>query len=81
MAASPDAEQRYTEVDLRGPTAIVVGAEQYGLNKVWYREADACVRIPMAGQSDSLNFAGATTILLYEVVRQRAGIPPEGNSV
>jgi RNA methyltransferase, TrmH family len=71
LAATPHAEREYTDVDLRGPTAIVVGTEQYGLSDAWMREADLRVRIPMLGQADSLNVAAATTILLYEAVRQR----------
>ena len=51
--------------------AFVVGSEQYGLSDVWMKYADIQVRIPMLGQADSLNVSAATTILLYEVVRQR----------
>jgi TrmH family RNA methyltransferase len=35
------------------------------------KSADIAVRIPMLGVADSLNVASATTLLLYEVVRQR----------
>jgi len=72
-AASPHAEQLYTGADFTGGVAVVVGSEQYGLSSRWMTEADIQVRIPMEGQADSLNVASATTILLYEVVRQRAG--------
>lgn len=71
VAASPHASQLYTEMDFTVPVAIVVGSEQYGLSTRWMQEADATVRIPMLGQADSLNVASATTLLLYEVVRQR----------
>lgn len=71
VAAMPDAKEVYTEVDLAGPTAIVVGTEQYGLTEAWQRAADVRVRIPMLGQADSLNVASAATILLYEAARQR----------
>ncbi len=71
VATTPHVETLYTEVDLTGPTAIVVGTEQYGLSTTWMQEADLKVRIPMLGQADSLNVASATTILLYEAVRQR----------
>lgn len=73
VAASPHAEQAYTGADFKGGTAVVVGSEQYGLTSRWMEEADIKVRIPMHGQADSLNVAAATTILLYEVVRQRGG--------
>lgn len=71
LAASPHAEKNYTDVDLRPGTAIIVGAEQYGLSSLWMKEADLKVRIPMHGQADSLNVATATTILMFEAVRQR----------
>jgi len=72
VATTPAAETLYTAADLRGPVAIVMGSEQYGLSEFWLKEADAPVRIPMAGQADSLNVAMATTITLFEAVRQRA---------
>ena len=71
LAATPHTDRDYYDVDLRPGTAIVVGTEQYGLSEQWMTQADLKVRIPMLGQADSLNVAAATTILLYEAVRQR----------
>jgi TrmH family RNA methyltransferase len=71
VATTPAAEQRYTDTDLRGPLAIVMGSEQYGLSEFWLKTCDQPVRIPMAGQADSLNVAMATIITLFEAVRQR----------
>lgn len=71
VAASPHAEKEYTAADLTRGTAFIVGSEQYGLSERWMNGADAKVRIPMLGQADSLNVAAATTILLFEAVRQR----------
>lgn len=72
VATTPAAPASYTETDLRGPLAIVMGSEQYGLSEFWLKESDAQVRIPMAGQADSLNVAMATIITLFEAVRQRS---------
>ncbi len=72
LAATPHTDRLYTDADMKGPTAIVLGTEQYGLSDRWMSEADSLVRIPMLGQSDSLNVAAATTILLYEAIRQRS---------
>jgi TrmH family RNA methyltransferase len=71
VATTPAAEKLYTESDLRGPLAVVMGSEQYGLSEFWLGNADLCVRIPMAGQADSLNVAMAALITLFEAVRQR----------
>ena len=80
LAATPHAQHLHFEVDLSGNVAIAVGAEQYGLTSLWMDGADMRVRIPMLGTADSLNVSAATTILVYEAVRQRilAGIdvPP-----
>ena len=71
VATTPAVPTLYTAADLRGPLAIVMGSEQYGLSDFWLKNADATVRIPMAGQADSLNVAMATIITLFEAVRQR----------
>ena len=71
LAATPHAQGVYTDADMTGPVAIIVGTEQYGLTELWMKHADLPVRIPMLGRIDSLNVATATTILLYEAARQR----------
>jgi TrmH family RNA methyltransferase len=73
VATTPDTPNVYTKVDLRGALAIVMGSEQYGLSDFWLKESNLLVRIPMAGQADSLNVAMATIITLFEAVRQRNG--------
>lgn len=71
VAATPDAEILYTETEMTGPTAIVVGSEAWGLSETWLQTAEALVRIPMSGAVDSLNLATSTALLVYEAVRQR----------
>jgi 23S rRNA (guanosine2251-2'-O)-methyltransferase len=57
---------------LRGPLAIVLGAEGEGLRRLTRERCDQLVRIPMHGTVASLNVAVAAGICLYEVLRQRA---------
>ncbi len=71
VVATPQAAQSYTDTDLRGAVAIVVGAEKQGVSRNWLEPADALVRIPMFGRVNSLNVSIATALLVYEVVRQR----------
>jgi RNA methyltransferase, TrmH family len=71
VATTPAAKTLHSGADLRGPLAIVMGSEQYGLSDYWLKNADLPVRIPMAGQADSLNVAMAAVITLFEAVRQR----------
>jgi TrmH family RNA methyltransferase len=72
LATSPAAECLYTSADLRGPVAVVLGAEDRGLSNTWLQAAAEQVRIPMHGCGDSLNVATSAALLLYEAVRQRA---------
>ena len=74
FAATPLAPRSCYDVDLRMPSAVVIGAEHDGLTSIW--SAEACVRIPMSGQVDSLNAAQAASILLFEAVRQRGSCGP-----
>jgi TrmH family RNA methyltransferase len=70
LVATPSASQCYTEIDLRLPSALIMGAEHTGVSPSWHSEIP--VRIPMVGQVDSLNVAQAASILLFEAVRQRS---------
>jgi TrmH family RNA methyltransferase len=71
VAARVDATQRYTEVDLTGPLALVVGAEAEGLGDAWSADDVSAVRLPMLGVGDSLNVSVSAAILFYEARRQR----------
>jgi TrmH family RNA methyltransferase len=75
VATTPAAQEVYTRVDLTGPIALAVGTEQLGLSKTFLDQADIQVRIPMRGVADSLNVASATTLILYEALRQRDESP------
>jgi len=72
FAATPAATLSYWHADFRGPSAIVIGSEQYGLTETWLREAREQIRIPMGGQVDSLNAAMAAGVALFEAIRQRS---------
>ena len=73
VAATPEADSLYTEANLRGPVAVAVGTEREGLSSVWRQGAITKARIPMSGRINSLNVASATTLFLFEAVRQRKG--------
>jgi 23S rRNA (guanosine2251-2'-O)-methyltransferase len=60
------------DVDLKGPIALVLGAEGKGLRPLVEKTCDLKVRIPMSGRVASLNVSAAAAILLYEAARQRA---------
>lgn len=71
VGAAGEAEQAVYEVDLALPLAVVVGAEGKGLRRLTRERCDFLVKIPMAGQVESLNLSVATGVLLFEAVRQR----------
>jgi TrmH family RNA methyltransferase len=75
VVARVDAERHYTDVDLRGPVALVLGGEAAGLTDTWSGPGVVPVRLPMLGVADSLNVSIAAAVLLYEARRQR-GVPP-----
>ena len=71
IAARVDGAERYTDVDLTGPVALVVGAEAEGLGDAWSAADVVAVRLPMLGVADSLNVSVSAAILFYEARRQR----------
>jgi len=68
-----DAEQSIYEVDLRGPLVLVMGSEEKGVRRLVREHCDYLLRIPMAGQIESLNVSVATALVLFEARRQRSG--------
>jgi 23S rRNA (guanosine2251-2'-O)-methyltransferase len=59
------------EADLKGPSCVVMGAEDTGISKDVIKRADTLIKIPMAERFDSLNVSVATGMILYEAMRQR----------
>ncbi|HRY99348.1 MAG TPA: RNA methyltransferase [Bacteroidales bacterium] len=64
----------YHEADMKGPLAIVMGAEAEGLSETWIRAADENILIPMRGTADSLNVSVSAAIVVFEALRQREGV-------
>jgi TrmH family RNA methyltransferase len=71
VAAVVGAAQTHTQADLARDTALIVGAEDAGLDDAWRAIADVEVAIPMSGRgTDSLNASAAAAVLLFEARRQ-----------
>ena len=62
--------------DFRGATIVVAGSERPGLSRAYRERCDALVTIPMSGSVSSVNVSVATSIVLYEITRQRRAPGP-----
>ena len=71
VVTTPAAGRCYTDHDLTGAAAVVLGNEQFGLDGAWLSGDHAAVSIPMMGRADSINVAMAGAALLFEALRQR----------
>ena len=69
--AAGETDQSMYQTDLKGKTAIVMGAEEKGLRRLTRETCDVLFKIPMQGKVESLNVSVATAVILYEAVRQR----------
>lgn len=71
LTAQLQDSELYYDTDMTRGTALVMGTEDRGLSPFWREQADAHIRIPMAGMMDSLNVSVSAAILCFEAVRQR----------
>ena len=71
-AAAEGASEMW-KTDLSGAVCLVIGSEGSGLGRLVREKCDALVSIPMRGRVSSLNASAAAAILIYEVLRRRAG--------
>ena len=72
IGTSDDAPKTLYQVDLKGPVALVLGAEGDGMRQLTRKTCDELVSIPMAGAVESLNVSVASGVCLYEALRQRS---------
>ena len=71
IGTSDDAPKTLYQVDLKGPVALVLGAEGAGMRQLTRKTCDELVGIPMKGAVESLNVSVASGVCLYEALRQR----------
>ena len=71
IATEMNAEKKFTACNFKEPCAIVLGSEEKGIFPALLKICDDKIKIPMAGDFESLNVSVATGIILYEVMKQR----------
>ncbi len=76
VGTSGDAPRTIYQTDLKGPTALVLGAEGPGMRQLTRKTCDELVSIPMQGAVESLNVSVASGVCLYEALRQRSWRAP-----
>ena len=74
VATSANTDIPLNSHDFRQPTIVLIGSENHGLSVFYQELADYTVKIPMSGSASSLNVACATSVILYEINRQRSGV-------
>ena len=71
IGTAGEAEKSIYQVEMKGPTALVLGAEGPGMRQLTRKTCDELVHIPMKGAVESLNVSVASGVCLYEALRQR----------
>ena len=71
VSSDGSATKTYDEVDYKGPIALVVGSEGFGISRLVLQRSDFIVKIPMVGHVNSLNASVATGILLSHIALAR----------
>ncbi|MCQ4347599.1 23S rRNA (guanosine(2251)-2'-O)-methyltransferase RlmB [Pseudomonas stutzeri] len=75
VGTAGEATQEIYDLDLSGPTVLVMGAEGKGMRRLTRERCDYLARLPMGGSVSSLNVSVATGVCLFEAVRQRRPAP------
>jgi len=71
VAVTEKTEQLIYEADFAIPTALIMGSEEDGISEELMGQSDAKVKIPMAGNIESLNVSVSAGVVIYEAIRQR----------
>jgi 23S rRNA (guanosine2251-2'-O)-methyltransferase len=76
VGTAGEAEQMIYQLDMTGPTVLVMGAEGKGMRRLTREHCDYLAKLPMGGSVSSLNVSVATGVCLFEAVRQRRAAKP-----
>ncbi|MDR1396981.1 MAG: 23S rRNA (guanosine(2251)-2'-O)-methyltransferase RlmB [Desulfarculales bacterium] len=75
LAAVPGQERPPWEQDLNRPLALIIGGEHQGVSRLLLELCDMKASLPLSPQVESLNASVAAGVMLFEIIRQRAGVP------
>jgi 23S rRNA (guanosine2251-2'-O)-methyltransferase len=71
VACTEKTEKFVFELDLKVPTAIIMGSEEEGISPEYIKLSTEKAKIPMFGKIGSLNVGVAASVIIYEAIRQR----------
>ncbi len=71
VGTSLEADTDYRDVDYAGNIGLVIGNEGKGVAELVLKNCDYITKIPMYGETNSLNASVAAGIMIYEVIRNR----------
>ncbi len=61
----------YRKIDYSGKIVLIIGNEGAGISSLVSKKCDFLAKIPMYGQTNSLNASVAAGIMIYEIIRNR----------
>tara|TARA_B100000700_G_C15059434_1_gene864755 strand:+ start:5729 stop:6976 length:1248 start_codon:yes stop_codon:yes gene_type:complete len=70
IGLAEEGNETISNVKMEGPIVLLVGSESKGISLVTRRYCDQLIRIPLRGETPSLNASVATAICLFEVARR-----------
>lgn len=71
ISATEKGDTFYFNADYNNPTVIIMGGEEIGISNDLLEQSDFLVKIPINGEIKSLNVSNATSIIIYEALKQR----------
>ena len=71
ISCTEKGEEVVYNLDYNCPLAVIFGSEKNGISKSLLELSDHRIKIPMYGKIDSLNVSNSTSVILYEIIRQR----------
>ena len=71
IACTEKSDENIYSVDFNTPVCIILGSEKNGISQNLIEISDVKAKIPMRGKIESLNVSSSTSIILYELIRQR----------
>ena len=71
ISCTEKSDEDIYSIDFNSPVCIILGSEKNGISLNLIKISDVKAKIPMKGKIESLNVSSSSSIILYELIRQR----------